>query len=59
VATHLRVRGIFSDSVITNFVPILTVKKVKKNCAKFLATLYTAKKATYTGSAATLFTRGG
>jgi len=26
VATHLRCGGIFSDSIITNFLPILTVK---------------------------------
>ena len=26
VATHLRCGGIFSDSIITNFIPILTVK---------------------------------
>ena len=26
VATHLRCGGVFSDSVITNFLPILTVK---------------------------------
>jgi len=28
VATHLRCRGIFSDSTTANFLPILTVKKV-------------------------------
>jgi len=26
VATHLRCGGLFSDSIITNFLPILTVK---------------------------------
>ena len=28
VATHLRCGGIFSDSIITNFLPILTIFKI-------------------------------
>jgi len=31
VATHLRCGGIFSDSIITNFLLILTVKKFWKS----------------------------
>jgi len=34
VATYLRCGGIFSDSIITNFLPILTVKKLE-NCVIF------------------------
>ena len=51
-ATHLRCGGIFSDSIITNVLLMLTVKKFenrlifdevkacKIKCASFLATLY-------------------
>jgi len=52
VATHLTCGGIFSDSIITNVLLILTVKKFdnwsmfgevikayKKNCAKFFGPL--------------------
>ena len=31
VATHLRCSGIFSDSIIANFLLILTVKQIRKS----------------------------
>ena len=48
VATHLKFGWIFSDSVITNFLLILTVrnslKRLQKKCANFRATLYVHEK---------------
>jgi len=42
VATHLRYGGIFSDNIITNFIPILTVRRTKM--CQFLEHPVSAKK---------------